>query len=120
MPATTMNRHARHTPGPWKNAGQFIVAPDPRGVHPDIYIAEIVQENEEGRLASPAQRRANGQLIAAAPRMLAALQRGLKAGTIVADSWERGDLAQAVRMLSLWLADASSAIEACSARRAEP
>lgn len=64
----------RHTPGPWNDDGQFIVAPDPNGVHPDIYIAEIVQQDEEGRLASPEQRQANGNLIALAPEMYEELQ----------------------------------------------
>jgi hypothetical protein len=61
---------AAATPGPWNDDGQFIVAPDPNGVHPDIYIAEIVQEDEEGRIASPEQQQANARLIAAAPAML--------------------------------------------------
>ena len=62
-----------HTPGPWEDDGKFIVAPDPAGVHPDIYIAEIVQEDDEGRLASPQQQLANGTLIAAAPSLFDAL-----------------------------------------------
>ena len=64
----------RHTPGPWNDNGQFIVAPDPGGIHPDIYIAEIAQEDEEGRIASAEQQLANGNLIAAAPDMLEALE----------------------------------------------
>lgn len=59
-----------HTPGPWQHDGQFIVAPDPAGIHPDIYIAEIVEEDEEGRFAPPKQRQANTELIAAAPELL--------------------------------------------------
>jgi hypothetical protein len=62
-----------HTPGPWQDDGKFIVAPDPQGIHPDIYIAEIVQEDDEGRMASPDQQLANGALIAAATEMLDAL-----------------------------------------------
>ena len=62
-----------HTPGPWRHDGQFIVAPDPEGIHPDIYIAEIVQEDDEGRLAPPEQQQANGALIAAATELLDAL-----------------------------------------------
>jgi|HubBroStandDraft_5_1064220.scaffolds.fasta_scaffold291055_2 hypothetical protein len=64
---------AHHTPGPWEHDGQFIVAPDPQGIHPDIYIAEIVQKDDEGRMASPDQQLANGALIAAATEMLDAL-----------------------------------------------
>jgi hypothetical protein len=64
---------ASHTPGPWEHDQQFIVAPDPEGIHPDIYIAEIVQEDDEARLASPQQQLANGALIAAAPALLDAL-----------------------------------------------
>jgi hypothetical protein len=61
------------TPGPWESDGQFIVAPDPRGTRPDIYIAEIVQTDEEGRAATPDQQEANKQLIAGAPELLSAL-----------------------------------------------
>lgn len=61
---------AHFTPGPWDLDGQFIVAPDPNGQHPDIYIAEIVQEDDEGRFASPEQQLANGAIIAAAPGMV--------------------------------------------------
>lgn len=73
VPNSTISA-VRHTPGPWNDNGQFIVAPDPNGVHPDIYIAEIVQQDEEGRLASPEQRQANGNLIALAPEMYEELQ----------------------------------------------
>jgi hypothetical protein len=51
----------------------YIVAPDPNGVHPDIYIAEIVHEDDEGRVASREQQDANRRLIAAAPELLEAL-----------------------------------------------
>lgn len=67
-PASTL-----YTPGPWDYDMDFIVAPDPNGIHPDIYIAEIVHTDEEGRLASPEQQDANRRLIAAAPELLAAL-----------------------------------------------
>jgi hypothetical protein len=63
-----------HTPGPWQADDQFITAPDPKGKHFDIYIAEIVEEDEEGRLAPKRQRRANARLISAAPAMLLALE----------------------------------------------
>jgi hypothetical protein len=63
-----------HTPGPWQQHWQFIVAPDPDGIHPDIYIAEIAEEDSEGRIASPEQQKANGQVIVAAPALLAALR----------------------------------------------
>ena len=46
----------------------------------------------------------------AAPALLGALQHGVIAARGVTDFWERGDLAQAVRALSLWLTDADAAI----------
>lgn len=63
-----------HTPGPWQQDWHFIVAPDPDGIHPDIYIAEIAEEDSDGRVASPEQQEANGRLIVAAPAMLEALR----------------------------------------------
>jgi hypothetical protein len=80
----------KHTPGPWQQSWQFIVAPDPDGIHPDIYIAEIAHEDSEGRIASPEQQEANGRLIVAAPALFAACR-------IVIDRWEHGDLAEAAR-----------------------
>jgi hypothetical protein len=65
---------ASHTPGPWDTFGKFIVAPDASGTYADIYIAEIAEEDEEGRIASPEHQRANACLIAAAPDMLDALE----------------------------------------------
>jgi hypothetical protein len=55
------------TPGPWDYDMDYIVAPDPAGRHPDIYIAEIVHTDDEGRMATPEQQDANRRLIAAAP-----------------------------------------------------
>ena len=81
---------ARHTPGPWQQDLHYIVAPDPSGIHPDIYIAEIAEEDSEGRIAPPEQQLANGNLITAAPDLLAACR-------MVAKRWERGDLAEAAR-----------------------
>jgi hypothetical protein len=80
-----------HTPGPWQQDWQFIVAPDPEGIHPDIYIAEIAEEDSEERIASSDQQRANGLLIAAAPTLLVACR-------MVIDRWEHGDLAEAARV----------------------
>lgn len=62
-----------HTPGPWDCDLDYIVAPDPNGRHPDIYIAEIAHSDDEGRVASCEQQIANRQLITAAPVMLDAL-----------------------------------------------
>jgi hypothetical protein len=57
----------------------YIVAPDPDGRHPDIYIAEIGHSDDEGRVASPEQQDANRHLIAAAPELLEALHSLLAA-----------------------------------------
>ena len=63
----------RYTPGPWDYDMDYIVAPDPDGRHPDIYIAEIAHSDDEGRIASYPQQDANRRLIAAAPELLEAL-----------------------------------------------
>ena len=78
-----------HTPGPWKSDWRFIVAPDPKGIHADIYIAEIAESDEEGRVADDQQQAANARLIAAAPDLLEAAEE-------VLGCWETGDLANAV------------------------
>jgi hypothetical protein len=62
-----------HTPGPWDCDLDYIVAPDPNGRHPDIYIAEIAHCDDEGRVASYEQQHGNRQLITASPTMLEAL-----------------------------------------------
>lgn len=69
----TIHAITRHTPGPWDYDLDYIVAPDPGGRHPDIYIAEIAHSDDEGRIASPQQQDANRRLIAAAPELLDAL-----------------------------------------------
>ena len=58
-----------HTPGPWDYDMDYIVAPDPNGLYPNIYIAEIAHEDEEGRVASCEQQDGNRRLITAAPEL---------------------------------------------------
>ena len=70
---------------------------------PDIYIAEIAEEDSEGRVASPEQQKANGQLIVAAPALLAACR-------MVIDRWEHGDLAEAARACHAAVALATDAL----------
>jgi hypothetical protein len=91
---------SQHTPGPWAYDMDFIVAPDPSGRHPDIYIAEIADSDEEGRIASLEQQDANRKLIAAAPRLLDACR-------MVVERWETGDLAEAARTCSAAIAEAA-------------
>lgn len=63
----------KHTPGPWDFDLPYIVAPYPTGKHPDLYIAEIVYADEDGRLPPDDEQDANGRLIAAAPELLDSL-----------------------------------------------
>src|SRR5258708_34009511 len=63
-----------HTPGDWDFDSGFIVAPDPSGKHRDIYIAEIITSDDEGRLAPDEQHYPNGYLLAKAPQLLRALE----------------------------------------------
>jgi hypothetical protein len=63
-----------HTPGDWHFDSGFIVAPDASGKHPDIYIAEIVTEDDEGRIAPDDQHLPNGYLLAKASALLKALE----------------------------------------------
>jgi hypothetical protein len=81
--ATACTEQARsitqHTPGPWDYDMDYIVAPDPNGRHPDIYIAEIADSDDEGRVATIEQQDANRRLIAAAPELLKALRASARA-----------------------------------------
>jgi hypothetical protein len=51
------------------------------------------------------------RLSAAAQTLLDALRCGVTAATDVVTRWEKGDLAQAVRALSLWATEAAAAVE---------
>jgi hypothetical protein len=66
---------------------------------------EITSDAESLRYLTPARA---GEI--AAPELLDALRRGVNVAQAVVDSWEHGDLAESVRTLSLWLADARAAI----------
>jgi len=66
-----------HTPGDWDFDSGFIVAPDPSGKHPDIYIAELTTEDDEGRVAPDEQLYPNGRLLTKAPQLLKALEDGI-------------------------------------------
>lgn len=82
-----------HTPGPWDYDMDYILAPDPNGRFPEIYIAEIAHIDDEGRIASPEQQDANRHLIAAAPAMLASLRAVLpyaeNESRSLAECWKR-------------------------------
>jgi hypothetical protein len=43
---TAIEHRLIHTPGPLSHDMDFIVAPDPGGHLPDIYIAEIVRADK--------------------------------------------------------------------------
>jgi len=66
-----------HTQGQWRLDWNFIVAPDASGKNPDVYIATIADEDDEGRIVCEDEQIANGKLIAAAPDLLAALEQCL-------------------------------------------
>lgn len=68
MNSKNPNTEAKHTPEPWAMDWHFIVAPDPKGIYPDIYIGEVIQEDSEDplRIASPEEQIANGRRIVAA------------------------------------------------------
>ena len=103
MPTANNSRPTpAHTPGPWDYDMDFIVAPDPNGKHPDIYIAEIADSDDEGRVASFEQQDANRWLIAAAPDLLAAC-------TLIVERWERGNLAEAARACTAAILKATAA-----------
>ena len=56
-----------------------------------IYIAEIVTEDEEGRIAPDEQHEANGYLLAKAPALLNALERAFEILDGIADNLFYGD-----------------------------
>lgn len=57
---------SKHTPGPWTSDCPFIVA-EYRGR--EIYIAEIAQTDDEGKIAPESQQLDNCQLLAQAPEL---------------------------------------------------
>ena len=86
-----------YTPGPWQTDTGFIIAPDPRGVYPDIYIAEVITDDSEDpdRLATPEEQQANARLMAAAPELLEALAYFFNISYDLDSSIRKGYLAQA-------------------------
>ena len=74
-----------HTPEPWRMDWHFIVAPDPHGTYPDIYIGEI----------------ANGRRIVAAVNAC----RGIPTKALEQDSVHRliAMLAEATEEMEEWL-----------------
>lgn len=60
------------TPGDWVCDQKFIVAPDPRDVFQDIYVAEVVTEDDEDRY-DPLRYEYNAHLIALMHNALPAL-----------------------------------------------
>ena len=90
-----------YTPGPWEDAGfGFIVGPDPAGIHPDIYIAELASEDDEGRVAPDGQLNANARLIAAAPELLSALKDLLQDLDRGIDPVESGTIAYCEKVIA--------------------
>lgn len=63
----------KHTPGPWDFDFPYIIAPDPSERHPDLYIAEVAREDDDGRVPPEDEQDANARLLAAAPDLFAAL-----------------------------------------------
>jgi exonuclease VII small subunit len=87
-----------HTPGPW-NAAQN--ANDSQGL--------IIAENGANVAVSYDEKDAT--LIAASPDLLADLEDGTVAAQAVIDSWESGDLADAVNDLQAWLEQAQQTLD---------
>ena len=81
---------AAHTPEPWDYDMDYIVASDPNGQHPDIYIAEIAHSDDEGRVAPLEQQDANRRRICAAVNACAGL---------ATESLERGIVAEQLHVL---------------------
>ncbi len=63
----------KHTPGPWSVDTCYVIAPDPTGRHPDLYIAEMATDDEDGRLPPDDEQDANAALLASAPELFHAL-----------------------------------------------
>jgi hypothetical protein len=87
-----------HTPGPWNAAKN---ANDSQGL--------IIDEN--GANVAVSYDGKDATLIAAAPDMLTDLEDGTVAAQAVIDSWESGDLADAVNDLQVWLEQANKTLD---------
>ena len=107
---------AAHTPEPWDHDMDFIVAPDPTGQHPDIYIAEIAHSDDEGRVAPPDQQGANRRRICAAVNACRGLStEALEQGVIATLRYALGELLTAAGDLE---ASIDGATDQFSAERA--
>lgn len=90
---------AAATPGEWSHDTGFIVAPDPNGVFPDIYLATIVDCDDERRY-DPDRYEANANCIALLHNHAPALIEAVKAMEEVIrisdrkhDAWDRAKAA---------------------------
>lgn len=99
-----------HTPGPWAIYDDGS-APESS----DVIMARANDENWDVAEISTElplnERKANARLIAAAPDMLTDLEDGTVAAQAVIDSWESGDLADAVNDLQVWLEQANKTLD---------
>lgn len=86
-----------HTPGPWDFDFPYIVAPDPSGTHPDLYIAEVAREDEDGRVPPEDEQEANARLLAAAPELFAALAELVGEIDLATPSGRRAELVARAR-----------------------
>lgn len=89
-----------HTPGPWRvrrtqTPGQFVTSEKVCDAHNSVICNLHV--NAE----------ANGRLIAAAPKMLAALQQAEKALDSVFDGWVDGVIGEALLAVRIVIAEAT-------------
>lgn len=95
------------TPGSWTAHRQgggsyFILAPRRAPGGPEEMIATVHSCRESHH---------NAIVAAAAPDMLVDLENGTVAAQAVIDSWESGDLADAVNNLRAWLTQAQETLD---------
>jgi hypothetical protein len=116
------------TRGPWELGGALVYAPQGERTagrsqgssvsialmlrRPAIYGGRVqnTQDTDCDACETGAQVDANARLIASAPDLYAALNEGQLLADEVANTWESGDLAGAVRELVAWAMQARSAL----------
>jgi hypothetical protein len=115
---------AEHTQGPWERQGPIIWSPGGKGVVCELSEPRAASRYVEHHRAKPGspdreEIEANGHLLLAAPKLLAACQRFLAAHQVVMDDIETFPTSRARRCICGPCIDARAAIAEATGQEGE-